>query len=286
MKKIALFGTGLMGEPMAHRLLEAGYPLVVCNRTPSKTEALRVRGAAVAGTPKEALERADIYITMLADYPATADFLLTESRDYFNGKTFIQMGTIMPSESLKLNAWVEDAGGEYLEAPVLGSIPQVKGGTLFILVGATEEQFIKWEPLLKTFGDKRIHMGEVGKAAAAKLALNQLIASLTAAFSMSLGYLRQTGVEVEKFMGILRDSALYAPTFDKKFERMMKRDFARPNFPAKHLLKDVDLILEELGKTGIAAAPLKGVKEILLKAMELGEADQDYSALYNAVHPR
>lgn len=271
---------------MAHRLLEAGYPLVVCNRTPSKTEALRVRGAAVAGTPKEALERADIYITMLADYPATADFLLTESRDYFNGKTFIQMGTIMPSESLKLNAWVEDAGGEYLEAPVLGSIPQVKGGTLFILVGATEEQFIKWEPLLKTFGDKRIHMGEVGKAAAAKLALNQLIASLTAAFSMSLGYLRQTGVEVEKFMGILRDSALYAPTFDKKFERMMKRDFARPNFPAKHLLKDVDLILEELGKTGIAAAPLKGVKEILLKAMELGEADQDYSALYNAVHPR
>jgi 3-hydroxyisobutyrate dehydrogenase len=128
-------------------------------------------------------------------------------------------------------------------------------------------------------------MGNVGKAAAAKLAFNQLIASLTTSFAMSLGYLRESGVNVKRFMEILRISALYAPTFDKKLNRMVNRNFVKPNFPVKHLLKDVDLMLGEFGKKGINIDPLEGVKKILLKAIADGEADMDYSALYNAVHP-
>jgi 3-hydroxyisobutyrate dehydrogenase len=128
-------------------------------------------------------------------------------------------------------------------------------------------------------------MGNVGKATAAKLAVNQLIASLTSAFAMSLGYLRESGVNVNRFMEILRNSALYAPTFDKKLKRMLTRNFNNPNFPVKHLLKDVDLMLTEFAKKGINIDTLEGVKKILLKNLDRNEAEMDYSALYNAVHP-
>lgn len=284
-KKIAFFGTGLLGEPMAHRLLEEKYPLTVYNRTLSKTEALKKKGAVIAKTPAEAMIAADVFIAMLSDYRAIEDVLVSRDPVLFKGKTLVQMSTISPQESLTLKERIENAGGEYLEAPVLGSIPQAKSRTLFILVGGSDAQFKKWDPLLSVFGDKRVHFGAVGKAAAAKLALNQLIASLTAAFSMSLGFLREKEVDIGKFMGILRESALYAPTFDKKFDKMMHRDFANPNFPVKHLLKDVELILGAFGDAGIHTAPLQGVKEILIEAVDKGNSEMDYSALYNAIHP-
>jgi 3-hydroxyisobutyrate dehydrogenase len=285
MKKIAFFGTGLLGSPMAHRLLEAKYDVVVYNRTSSKTLSLKKSGAEVALKPTEAFEKAGVYITMLSDYHAIDDVLFSEPSPKFQGKTWIQMSTISPVESMLLKQQFEDAGGEYMEAPVLGSIVQAKNRTLVVLYGGLMAQFKQWSGFLKVFGDHVIRMGNVGKATAAKLALNQLIASLTAAFSMSLGYLRESGVNVNRFMEILRVSALYAPTFDKKLNRMVNRNFDNPNFPVKHLLKDVDLMLTEFGKKGINIGPLEGVKAILLKAIADGEADMDYSALYNAVHP-
>jgi 3-hydroxyisobutyrate dehydrogenase len=285
MKKIAFFGTGLLGNPMAHRLLEAKYEVVVYNRTTSKTDSLKKSGAEVALNPAEACEKARVFITMLTDYQAIDEVLFSEPSRKFQGKTWVQMSTISPVESLLLKQQFEEAGGEYMEAPVLGSIVQAKNRTLVVLYGGLLAQFKQWISFLKVFGDHVIRMGNVGKAAAAKLALNQLIASLTTAFATSLGYLRESGVNVKRFMEILRASALYAPTFDKKLLRMVNRNFVNPNFPVKHLLKDVDLMLTEFGKKGINIDPLEGVRKILLKAIADGEADMDYSSLYNAVHP-
>lgn len=285
MKKIAFFGTGLLGNPMAHRLLEAKYDLVVYNRTTSKTDSLKKSGAEVVLNPAEAFKKAQVFITMLTDYQAIDEVLFSTPSPQFQGKTWLQMSTISPMESMLLKQQFEEAGGEYMEAPVLGSTVQAKNRTLMVLFGGLVAQFRQWSSFLKVFGDNVIRMGNVGKAAAAKLALNQLIASLTTAFAMSLGYLRESGVSVKRFMEILRVSALYAPTFDKKLNRMVNRNFVKPNFPVKHLLKDVDLMVGEFGKKGLNIDPLEGVKKILLKAIADGEADMDYSALYNAVHP-
>jgi 3-hydroxyisobutyrate dehydrogenase len=285
MKKIAFFGTGLLGNPMAHQLLEAKYDLVVYNRTTRKTDSLRARGAEVVLNPVDAFEKAQVFITMLTDYHAIDEVLFSEPSPKFPGKTWIQMSTISPLESMLLKQQFEETGGEYMEAPVLGSISQAKNRTLVVFFGGLVTQFKHWGSFLKVFGDQVIRMGNVGKAAAAKLAFNQLIASLTTAFAMSMGYLRESGVNINRFMEILRASALYAPTFDKKLLRMVNRDFDIPNFPVKHLLKDVDLMLAEFGKKGINIDPLEGVKKILLKAIADGDADADYSALYNVVHP-
>jgi 3-hydroxyisobutyrate dehydrogenase len=223
---------------------------------------------------------------MLTDAPAIREVLLTDAvRPHLAGRTIIQMGTIRPEESIQIGAAVQAAGGDYFEAPVLGSIPQAQQAELIVMVGGSTEQFTQWRDLLATFGPEPRHIGPLGKAAAVKLALNQLIGSLTGAFSLSLGMVQRHGIDVETFMSILRNSALYAPTFDKKLPRMLERNFADPNFPAKHLLKDMQLVEEEAASLGLNTADIAGLRQILEIAASGELADKDYSALFSVVVP-
>lgn len=284
MLKVGFLGTGLMGELMAKRLLEANIPVIAYNRTPSKLESLQVAGASIAQTPTEAIQAADCLILMLTNARVIEEVLLANTGDRsFRDRTVIQMGTIAPSESQTLHDAIVAKGGAYLEAPVLGSIPEAKAGTLLVMVGSTEAQFQQWSSLLSHFGSEPMYIGAVGTAAAMKLALNQLIASLTTAFGLSLAFLKQQDVNIEKFMHILRQSALYAPTFDKKLNRMLERNYTNPNFPTKHLLKDVNLFLQQAEKLDLNEISLNSVRQVLQKAVDLGLSDQDYSALYAAI---
>lgn len=281
--KIGLIGTGLMGLPMAERLAANDLSLMVYNRTVEKTEPLRSIGVDVAESVLDLVQTCPVVITMLTNGAAVRDALLSESvHPHLSDRTVIQMGTIAPSDSRTICDEIRAAGGTYLEAPVLGSIPEVKAGTLQVMVGATPEQFQHWLPLFQQFG-KPLYIGEVGAAAALKLALNQLIGSLTTAFALSLSFVQQQGVDVDTFMQILRESALYAPTFDKKLQRMLDNNYANPNFPTKHLLKDMNLFLEEAIAAGLQVDSLAGVRKILERACEAGLADDDYSALFAAV---
>jgi 3-hydroxyisobutyrate dehydrogenase len=276
-----------MGKPLAQRLLSAQLPVVVYNRTQSKLEALREAGAMVADSPEEAIASSDCIILMLSDAAAIEQVLLSENaKQQLKNRTIIQMGTISPSQSQELQKQVVGAGGDYLEAPVLGSIPEAEAGKLIVMVGATEEQFQKWSNLLQNFGSDPRLIGPVGTAAAVKLALNQLISSLTTAFALSLGFVQNQGVEVEYFMEILRQSALYAPTFDKKLQRMLDRNYANPNFPTKHLLKDTNLFLDAAISVNLNASSLSGVREILEIAQQMGLSNQDYSSLFEAISPQ
>jgi 3-hydroxyisobutyrate dehydrogenase len=112
-----------------------------------------------------------------------------------------------------------------------------------------------------------------------------LIGSLTAAFAASLALVQREGIAVETFLQILRPSALYAPTFDKKLQRMLDRDFDRPNFPTKHLLKDLDLFAQAAGAQGIDTAPVQAVRAVVERAIALGLGNTDYSALFAAIAP-
>lgn len=283
---IAVFGTGLMGAPLVERLLEAGYKVVVWNRSPEKLNPLVARGALRAQTPDQAVRSAEVLITWLADRVAIQEVLFPAERaSLLKGKTILQMATIGSAHSRGLEDAAIAHGAEYLEAPVLGSIPEAKKGSLLLMVGATEQQFEHFLPLLSVFGENPVHVGEVGKAAAMKLAFNQLIAGLTASFSLSLGLIQQEGVRVEQFMDMLRDSALYAPTFDKKLLRMLERDYANPNFPTRHLLKDTELFIDAAADQGLTTAGLEGVRDIIALALAKGLGEADYSAINEVIHP-
>ena len=283
--QVAFIGTGLMGAPMAQRLLQAEVPLTVYNRSLEKADPLKAAGATVAPTVTAAIQQTDCVILMLTDAQAIREALLNEARNLLGDRTVIQMGTIAPTESQALQAEITAAGGQYLEAPVLGSIPEAEAGKLIVMVGGTPGQFQRWLKLLQCFGPQPRLIGPVGQAASLKLAMNQLIAALTAAFSLSLSLVQRQGVDVEAFMEVLRNSALYAPTFDKKLSRMVERNYADPNLPTKHLLKDVNLFLGEAQGIGLETSSLQGVQQLLNTAIAQGLSETDYSALFNAVNP-
>ncbi len=284
-EKIAFIGTGLIGYPMAERLLQKGFKLNIFNRTKSKALPLEKMGANIYDSPVNAIKDTVKVITVLTTYEANTSVLFTENISY-ESKTVIQMGTIGVEENIRLEQKIKSLGGQYLEAPVLGSIPQIKGGELITLVGGEKEVFTRQENLLKTFGQDVHYFGKTGKASAAKLAYNQLIATLTAAFSMSLGFIKANNVDVEKFMEILRKSALYSPTFDKKLPKMLANDFSNPNFPLKHLLKDVTIIESDFDEKGIDTQILQSIEKILKNGIDMGMANLDYSAIYNAIVKR
>ena len=284
--RIAWLGTGLMGSPMAARLLQAGYPLIAYNRTASKAKSLREAGAQIADSAHQALEDATCVIMMLADAGAIEQVLFKRhARGLLAGRTVIQMGTIGPRESLGIQDKVSAAGGDYLEAPVLGSIAPARSGDLIVMVGASLAQFNRWRELLACFGPEPHLVGPVGQAAALKLALNQLIASLMAAFSLSLGMVQRHDVPVETFMQVLKQSPLYANTFAKKLPKLMQRDFAEPNFPLRLLLKDVRLFLHEAGHLGLDPASLRGTERIIKTALRKGLGELDYAGIHNVISP-
>lgn len=275
-----------MGQPMALKLLAGNYEVVAYNRTQSKLQPIAEAGGAIADSPTEVIQQADCIVLMLTDAAAIEAWVLSDSAiENLNNKTILQMGTIAPSESKSIGDRIIAAGGEYLEAPVLGSIPQVKAGELLVMVGSTEAQFTKYSELLTSYSPEPMYIGEVGTAAAMKLALNQLIPSLISSFSLSLSLIQHLGVDEEKFMSVLRQSAIYAPTFDKKLPRMRDRDFSNPNFPTKHLLKDTDLIINEAAELGLNTSHIEGVRQVISKALEMGLSDLDYSSIYSAINP-
>ncbi|MGE5431088.1 MAG: NAD(P)-dependent oxidoreductase [Syntrophomonadaceae bacterium] len=285
--QISFIGTGLMGSPMAERLLKAGHELYVYNRTLEKTVPLKQKGAKVAVTAHEARHLGEAVFLMLSDASAVNEMLFSaDEEEKFSGQTIIQMSTISPAESRAVAEKIIAAGGDYLEAPVLGSIPQATEGKLVIMAAGHKELYDRWRPVLEALGPAPIYIGETGKAAAMKLALNQMIASLTSAFSLSLGIIIKEGIDVEQFMSVLRNSALYAKTFDVKLNNMLKNDFSNVNFPAKHLLKDVRLAIEEAKNLELNTVMLEAVQEILNKTVKAGLSDMDYSVLFNAVQNR
>jgi 3-hydroxyisobutyrate dehydrogenase len=284
MVNIGVIGTGLMGAPIAQRLIPQTEQLTVYNRTASKTAPLQALGAQVAATVAEVFGRSDVVILMLTDAAAIAELLFADPVALAD-RTVIQMGTIAPQESQNLHDRIVALGGHYLEAPVLGSIPEATSGHLIVMVGGSAVDFEQWRSLLTILGPNPTFVGPVGQAAAVKLALNQLIGSLTTAFGLSLALTQAAGVAPERFMEILRQSALYAPTFDKKIARMLAQNYANPNFPVKHLLKDMQLFDQAAGAAGLPTGMVEPIVQLLQRTIAADLGSADYSALFSQISP-
>ena len=283
---ITLLGTGLLGRAIAERLQSVGHTVTVYNRTTTKALPLQACGISVVTRPEEAIAQADCVVLMLADAAAIRAVLLTPaSLAALRDKTVIQMGTIAQDESLALQAEIERVGGSYCEAPVLGSLAEAQAGTLLVMVGGTEGQFVQWGPLFRSLCREPRLIGPAGKAASLKLALNQLIVAEISAFALSLGLVQRAGVPVDTFMAILRESALFAPAFEKKLPRLLTRDYQHPNFSTRHLLKDAELFLREASGYALTTSSLEGIRPLLERSIKQGLGDSDYSAIFEIINP-
>ena len=278
MTSVAVLGIGLLGTAIATRLLEQGLHVHVWNRDPSRIASLVEKGATAIDDLGQAANNNSVLITVLRDGAATASVIGTLGD--LQSSTVVPMGTMGVEESRKLATQVANQGGHYLEAPVLGSKPQALNGSLLVMAGGEEQVFEEQRTLLSHLCQEPQLVGPVGSGAATKLALNQLIASLTHSFSLSLQLIQRAGVPVETFMAILRPSALYAPTFDKKLQRMLDHSYADPNFSTALLRKDLRLFLEEATTAGLQDQGLRGLLSLLEQAKGTELDEQDYCALH------
>ena len=278
MTHVCLLGIGLLGSSIGQRLLKNGIEVSVWNRRPDRCKELVELGATAIDQLADAIQGCDAVITVLRDGPVTQE-VVSKLGD-LNGKCVIPMGTMGVSEIRHLNQQIRSQNGQCLEAPVLGSKPQATSGTLLVMAGGTPDLFDQQRALLSLLCANPMLVGPIGSGAATKLALNQLIASLTHAFSLSLRLVQQAGVSVETFMDILRSSALYAPTFDKKLQRMLDRHYSNPNFSTDLLRKDLRLFIEEATAAGLQSSGLRGLDDLLQEAQGSPLDQLDYCALH------
>lgn len=284
--RVTILGTGILGRAVAERLHHSGQPVTVYNRTRSTAAPLAELGITVAGSCQEAVKATDVIVLLLADAPAIRSVLFGNTAPDLTGRMVIQMGTIAPAESRSIAEAVKERGGDYCESPVLGSVAEARTGLLLVLFGGRQDQLDRLAEVFRPLTKCPTYIGPVGKASALKLALNQLIAAEIAAFCLSLGLVQQEHIDVEVFMRVLRDSALFAPAYEKKLPRLLERNYHNPNFSTRHLLKDVRLILAEAKTCGLSTSGLDGVLPLLSHAINEGSGDLDYSAVYDAVNPR
>jgi len=282
-------GIGLMGQAFVERFLSQGYTVRVYNRTPDNIKDLAKSGVIVCSSADELISLSGTIILMLSDAEAIGSLLQLDAKsdkqEDLQGKTILQMATISPRQSKETGEAISSCGGRYLEAPVLGSIPEAKTGTLIIMAGGSKDVFEDALPVLQVLGTSPRYIGETGSAAALKLAMNQLIASLTAGFSLSLGYAIKNGVDTDLFMETVRESALYAKTYDKKLQKYLDRDFGTANFSTRHLLKDIRLFIDDAKAAGLNTDALEGIERITNKTVENGMDLMDYSSIFEVICP-
>ncbi|MDQ1291433.1 MAG: Hydroxyacid dehydrogenase [Nitrospirota bacterium] len=282
--RVAILGMGLLGRAVAERLHDSGHAVTVYNRTVSKTDSLRARGIRVTATADAAIASTDCTLLFLADAAAIRSILFSLASPVdLRGRTIIQMGTISADESRIFQRSVSDGGGDYFEAPVLGSIAEAKAGALIVMGGGTADQLRRWDSVFSSLTSAPCLIGPVGQAATLKLALNHLIAAELSAFALSLGLIQHSGISVDQFMSILKTSALFAPAFEKKLPRLLARRYDNPNFPTSHLLKDVNLFADEAQRHGLNTAGVEKLRSILEQTIARGYRDEDYSALFESI---
>ncbi|GII55298.1 hypothetical protein Pth03_36870 [Planotetraspora thailandica] len=174
-KKIAFLGLGTMGTPMARRLLAAGHPLTVWNRSAGRAEELGQEGATVAASPAEAVRDADIVITMLADPAAVREVVGAAAPALRPGTTLIEASTIGPGALREVAGLLPD-GVRLIDSPVMGSADRAASGELSLLVGGDFEEV---RPVLEVFGTIT-PCGETGTGAALKIVLiSAVVAGVT-----------------------------------------------------------------------------------------------------------
>jgi 2-hydroxy-3-oxopropionate reductase len=247
---IAVLGIGLMGKPMATRLIRAGYRVVVWNRTPDKAETLRDLGAEIAGTPAEAVASAQLIITMLEAGPAVLEVVTAAIPAIPRNALLIDMSSIQPSEAKALHQMAADHGIASLDAPVSGGVVGAQAGSLAIMVGGHEPIFARAEPMFAALGRATL-VGGPGAGQIAKLC-NQLIVGATLNIvAEALLLAEAAGADPVAVRTALRGGFAESRILEVHGQRMLERDF-RPGGQVKSQAKDMQNILSLASEVDVA----------------------------------
>lgn len=219
MERIGLIGLGRMGQAMGARLLAAGFPLTVYNRTSAKAATLLAQGAAWAESPAALAEASDTILTLLTDDAAVEQVYNSHTgllQTSLSGRLLIEMSTIRTSTVLALVPRVEACGGSMLDAPVSGTLQPARDGQLLVMVGGRSEDVARAMPVFQVLSRRVEHVGPHGAGTTMKLVLNMPMAIFWAGLAEAIAMGRQFGLETAQMLDIYLDSPVALPALRAK----------------------------------------------------------------------
>jgi 3-hydroxyisobutyrate dehydrogenase len=265
---------------MANRLLGAGFPLAVYNRTPDKAILLGASGAIVAKTPREAAARADILISMVADDAASRSLWFDEQ----GALSGAAPGSILIESSTLSVGWVKELataaaarGCVLLDAPVTGSKAQAAGGLLGFLVGGPAPSLEKARPVLSVMG-RITHIGPTGSGALMKLINNFLSGVQAASIAEAIALIEKGGLDRDKALEILTNGAPGSPLIRTLTVRITSNDYT-PNFLLRLMAKDLGYAIAEGEHRSLELCTAAAALEVFKRAIALGHGEKDMAAV-------
>lgn len=276
-KNVGFIGLGKMGKPMTKRLLDAGFPLNIWNRTRDKTVDLSNQGAKVMNSPKDVAASSDVIITMVFDDIALEAVTYNEN-GILAGISFpsilIDMSTVSPNISNKIALSIYEQGVSMLRAPVSGSTNWAETGKLTILVSGARESYKKCEKVFKAIGEKIFYVGTEEEARYLKIALNMMSVVVFQALAEAVTFCQKANLDWSRLLEIIGASVVASPSICSKITNLAKRDFS-PTGTVKQVLKDADIALAAGKQLGVPMPANSLVRQFLsaLEATGRGELD-------------
>ena len=278
---VSLIGLGLMGKPMGHNLLKAGFPLVVWNRSSAKAQDLVAAGAKLAANPREAAAQADVLITIVSDPPALEEVLwgtngaLAALR---KGSLYIDSSTISPELARRAAAACAERGVDFLDAPVTGGTWGAEKGELVFMIGGKQEVLDRARPVLEAVGKRFFLLGPNGAGQTVKLAMNLLLALEVDALAEAVTLVKSAGVQGEKLVEVMQSSMARAAVLDVKAPLILKGEFP-PSFPLRLMHKDMRLALELARQQNVTLPAAAASYSTYSAVKDSSTDDPDYAAV-------
>jgi len=274
---IAFLGLGRMGRELVPHLIDAGHRVTAWNRSPGPTEAVGRRGARIAGSAADAVEGAQVVVTVLFGPDAVRETVLEPSLPIPSGALWIDVTTVAPADADEFAAWADGAGVRYVHSPVVGSLAPARAGGLAVLIGGEHQAAREARGVVGLWADpdKIRTFDTPAKAATAKLVANLALAISMEALRETLRLGQAGGLSTDEVLSLLPLTTV-AAIASMKGPVVASGDFGDTQFSAALLAKDLRLMLAS-ADTPLPAAALVAAE--LQRAVDAGHGDDDFSVI-------
>lgn len=285
---LGFIGTGLMGEPIARALVEAGYPLTVWNRSETKTRALLDAGASAASSPAELTAASEFVLTCVTDARAVEAIVFGDqgiARTAHAGQVLVDHSSIRPAASREMAATLRRATGMgWIDAPVSGGAPGVRARTLVVMAGGAADDFARAEPIIRTYAGRVTRMGPEGAGQTTKLINQVLVGTGFVALAEACRLAENAGVDASLIADALAGGRADSNLLQAYLPKMAAGDTTVQGRLAI-MVKDLDAVHEVAAETGTPMPLTMLALELhrILTARGLG--DEDNSALLELYGP-
>jgi 3-hydroxyisobutyrate dehydrogenase len=281
-QRIAFIGLGMMGNGMACRLTEQGFPLTVYNRTRDKAADVEKLGARIADSPADAAHEADVVMVSLADQNVVSTLLWGDDGaigSLRQGGYVVDMSTVPPDFARAEAERVREQGRHRLDACVLGNPFHARSGDLRVMVGGAEEDAAALQGVFETIGKEVAYMGPNGMGATMKLVLNMLMGVQMPALAEALVLGEAAGLPRDKMLEMIDGCGYSSPVMDFRCKIIGQRNFDFAAFKLGLMRKDMMLTLEESHKLGVPMPVTEASYASLTAARQMGLGDKDVAAI-------